>query len=140
MKFIARLTNEERQTLEEAYRNHPKFSVRQRVQGILWNAQGYTITQVYRLLNVRRETMSVWFDRWESHGVMGLFDDPRSGRPLMFDNKEQAQFIAYVDENPHQAKQAAARIQEQTGKQASFSTFRRMLKKRLSVETLPPFS
>lgn len=139
MKFIARLTPEEQQTLEEAYHNHPKFSVRQRAQALLWNAQGYTITQVYRLLDVRRETMSAWLDRWESIGIVGLFDEPRSGRPPLFNNEEQTQFIANVDKNPHQPKEAAARLQEQTGKQASFSTFRRLLKKRLPVETLPPF-
>jgi hypothetical protein len=63
MRFISQLTIEEKITLNEAHHNHPKFFVRQRAQALLWNNQGYTITQVFRLLGVKRETMSAWFDR-----------------------------------------------------------------------------
>jgi transposase len=131
MRFIAELTIEEKITLNEAYRNHPKFTVRQRAQALLWNGQGYTITQVFPLLGVKRETMSAWFDRWESLGIVGLFDEPRSGRPPRFNSEERTLFKTYVDLNPHQPKEAAAKMEEETGKTASFSTFRRILKRQL---------
>lgn len=43
---------------------------------------------------------------------MGLYDDPRSDRPHRFTAKEQATFLGYIDENPHQLK-AATRLQEE---------------------------
>jgi transposase len=131
MRFISQLTIEEKITLNEAHRNHPKFFVRQRAQALLWNNQGYTITQVFRLLGVKRETMSAWFDRWGSLGIVGLFDEARSGRPPRFNREERMQFKTNVDLNPHQPKEAAAKLQEETGKKASFSTFRRILKREL---------
>lgn len=128
MRFIAKLTSEEKCTLYEAYHNHPNFRVRQRAQALLWNDKGYSITEVYKLLDVRRETMSSWFDRWESLGIVGLFDEPRSGRPRIFNDDEQTQFMININETPHQPKTAAAQLIETTGKNASFSTFNRILK------------
>ena len=62
--------------------------------------------------------------------MIGLYDCPRSGRPTRFTEDEKATFLSYIDENPHQAKAAAARLLEETGKEASFDTFKRVLKKK----------
>jgi len=45
--------------------------------------------------------------------------------------------LSYIDENPHQAKAATAHLQEESGKEVSFDTFKRVLKKSLRLETLP---
>lgn len=130
MKFVAPLSDEEQTTLNEAYRHHPAPRVRQRAQAILLNAQGYTMTQLKGLFAVRLETVSSWMTNWETKGVVGLFDPPRSGRTPSFTPEEVERFIRYIDENPHQPKAAAARLQEETGKKASADTFRRLLKKK----------
>ncbi|MDI1294265.1 MAG: hypothetical protein PSV18_16235 [Methylobacter sp.] len=54
--------------------------------------------------------------------------------------EEQAVFLGYIDENPHQPKTAAARLLEETGKEASLDTFKRILKKCLRLETLSAIS
>lgn len=48
---------------------------------------------------------------------------------MRFTVEEQAVFLGYIDENPHQPKAAAARLLEETGKEASLDTFKRILKK-----------
>lgn len=129
MKFVVELTPEEKETLSEAYRNHPSFRVRQRSQALLLSNRHYSIVRLCELFEVRHETVSSCLDAGESQGLMALYDSPRSGRPATFTADEQSSFLGYVDENPHQPKVAATRLQEETSKKASLDTFRRVLKK-----------
>lgn len=133
MKFIATLTPEEWITLTDAYHHHPVFRVRQRAHALLLNARGYKVAQLREWFETRHETVSSWLDRWEAEGITGLFDQPRRGRPATFTEEEAARFIGYIDENPHQPRAAAARLQEETGKEASPDTFKRLLKKKTTV-------
>jgi transposase len=129
MKFIKPLSEVEKQTLKEAHRKHPQFRARHRAQALLLNARGYTIAQLQSIFEVGRDTVSSWLDHWELDGIVGLLDEVRSGRPPIFTREEQHQFKTYVDENPHQLKEAAARLQEEVGKEASLYTYKRFLKK-----------
>jgi len=129
LKFIKPLSHVEKQTLEEAHRNHSTFRVRYRAQALLLNARGYSVVQLQNLFQVGRDTVSAWLDRWEREGIVGLFDEVRSGRPPIFTHDEQDKLKTYVDENPHQLKEAAARLNEETGKHASLYTHKRALKK-----------
>ena len=81
------------------------------------------------LFESQHETVSSWLSKWETEGLIGLYDCPRSGRPTRFTTEEQTAFLGYIDENPHQPKAAVARLQEETGKEASPDTFKRVLKK-----------
>lgn len=137
MKFIAPLSEAERQTLENAHRNHPQFRVRCRAQALLLNGMGYPIVQLQHIFEVGRDTVSIWIDRWESNGIVGIFDEVRSGRPPIFTLEEQQKLQIYVNENPHQLKEAATRLQDEIGKVASLYTYKRCLKKRLHLETMP---
>lgn len=87
------------------------------------------IARLGELFEAQHETVSSWLDKWETEGLIGLYDCPRSGRPARFTVEEQAVFLGYIDENPHQPKAAAARLLEETGKEASLDTFKRVLKK-----------
>ena len=133
MKFIKALSVVEKKTLEEAHKHHPQFRVRHRAQALLLSARGYSIVQLQRFLEVGRDTVSIWFDCWESKGVVGLFDEARSGRPPIFTLAEQDKLKAYVDENPHQLKEAATRLEEEVGKSASLDTYKRFLKKHTAM-------
>jgi transposase len=133
MKFVKPLLEVEKQTLEEAHRNHPQFRARNRAQAVLLSARGYSIARLRDIFEVRRDTVSGWLDRWERDGIAGLMDEARSGRPPVFTWQEQQRFKTCVDENPHQLKAAAARLQEETGKKASLHTYRRFLKKPAAI-------
>jgi len=129
MKFVAQLTTEEKETLTEAYLHHPNARVRQRAHAILLNNRHYLVTQLRELFEVRHQTVSSWLDAWENYGLMGLYDDPRSGRPPILSESEQSQFFTYLQNDSLQTKAAIARLQEETGKEASIDTFKRVLKK-----------
>ena len=129
MKFIKPLSEVEKLTLEEARRNHPQFRVRNRAQALLLNARAYPVAQLQRIFEVGRDTVSAWLNGWETKGIIGIFDEVRSGRPAIFTLDEQSKFKTYIDENPHQLNEAATRLQDETGKQASLYTYKRFLKK-----------
>jgi transposase len=55
----------------------------QRVQAVLWVAQGDTISEVAELMSVRGQTVYNWLQRYLAcHQVAALADAPRSGRPV----------------------------------------------------------
>ncbi len=64
----------------------------------------------------------------ETKGVMGVYGQPRPGRPTRFTSIEAALLPELVAQEPRQLKQAIARINEKTGKSASYSTCVRILK------------
>jgi transposase len=136
MKYIKPLSEVEKLTLAEAYQHHPQFRVRYRAQVLLLSGRGYTIDQLQPIFEVKRDTISAWLDRWEQNGIVGLFDLARSGRPSIFTLEEQNKFKGYIDENPHQLKEAANKLSEEVGKHASLNTYKRFFKKQLYLETL----
>lgn len=129
MKYITPLTPEEKDTLNEAYLKHPCARVRQRAHAVLLNDRKYLISQLRQLFDVRHQTVSAWLKAWETDGLIGLYDDPRSGRPAILTADEQSNLLSYWEENAKQTKAAAARLQAETGKEASLHTFRRILRK-----------
>lgn len=136
MKFAAPLAEEVRETLQEMYERHPTFRCRQRAQAILLSARGFTLHQLWEILDVRRDAISSWLDRWETEGLLGLYDLPRSGRPSIYTDAEADQLKRLVDEEPRQIKVAQRQLAEITGKAASSSTLKRLLTKvQIPLET-----
>ena len=81
MKFVKPLSEAETMTLEELFRNHGDHRTRIRAHGILLSSKGFIIADISKFYEVNRDSTSRWLDSWESEGLVGLFDDKRSGRP-----------------------------------------------------------
>lgn len=95
----------------------------------LLSDQGYTITQISDILEVGRNTLTIWFQKWETSGLEELVDKPRSGRNPILDDSDRERLQALIEEHPHQLRTLQARLQEETGKTFSAGTLRRALKK-----------
>lgn len=128
MKFAQPIPEAVRITLEEMYMNHPTFRCRQRAQAILLSVRGFTIEALWSILDVRRDAISGWIDRWEEKGLLGLYDRPRAGRPRIYTEVEINLLKTLVDEEPRQLKKAQAQLKDMTQKTASTSTLKRLLK------------
>ena len=63
----------------------------QRTRIVLLAADGESNTAIAEKVGVSRPTVIAWRDRYQSHGLAGLEDEPRSGRPRAID---RAQVIA----------------------------------------------
>jgi len=68
----SKLTMDERETLEEGYKNHLKSHVRQRFKAILLSDDGWQVKDIAEIFKVRTRTIYTWMDRWESFGIAGL--------------------------------------------------------------------
>lgn len=126
---ISRLTEDELKTLQEMYRQHENFRCRQRAQAILLIEKGYRINEIADILDVDRDTVSIWIKRFEEEGVAGLEDRERTGRPAIYTAEELNSFKAFLDEDPRSLNTAKARLEQQTGKHSSRQTLKTVLKK-----------
>ena len=71
-----------------------------RLHGVLLVAQGLTCPQTAQLLGDSPRTVVNWVQRFESHGLAGLSDGERPGRPGRLNDKQLAQVEAALRANP----------------------------------------
>ena len=128
MKFVSPLSTAHQEMLREMMANHSNTRCRRRAHCLLLSSRGYTIPQIADIFEVERRAISFCIDHWEAQGVMGIYDQPRSGRPTRFTSAEALLLPDLVAEEPRQIKQAIAKLTEKTGKTASYSTCVRILK------------
>jgi transposase len=73
----------------------------QRVQAVLWVAQGETISEVAALTGVSGQTVYNWLQRYLTcHQVAALVDAPRSGRPVTAPQITATQILQHLHCNP----------------------------------------
>ena len=90
MKFIGKLTLEQKNILYDLMRSSKSFKVRRRAHAILLSSKKFKIDQLAAIFDVDRDTISDWLQRWEIRGVSGLNDAARSGRPRKKKQKESS--------------------------------------------------
>ena len=67
--------------------------------------------------------------KWETQGLVGLLDKPKSGHPRLLTPEEEERASEIIEEDPRNSKKAQSRLQEETGKEISEWTFKRSLKR-----------
>lgn len=128
-KFVLPLDDDQVKVLEDINRNHTTSRVRIRAHAILLSTQRFSIDTIAGILGVKRDTVSIWIDKWEAFGVASLLDNPRPGAPPKLNESDLKIVSELVKQNPQSPKTILANITEHTGKTISFSTFRRIIKK-----------
>jgi transposase len=128
-RYVFPLPKSSQEALQNIYKTHPDFSYRQRAHAILLSHKGHNLKQLQDILEVDRDTLSQWLNRFEMSGVDGLQDLPRSGRPPIYTPDEIQQLKTLVDDEPRQIKRAKAALETATGKSSCIQTLKRILKK-----------
>ena len=129
MRFVAPLLEPEKETLNELFKNHPKHRTRMRGHMILLSADKFKIDEIARIYKVQRDTVSRCMKNWKSKGIVGLFDSPKSGRPLALSPEEEQQAIDLLKEDPRSIKKAQSRLEAKIETSISEWTFKRIAKK-----------
>lgn len=146
MKRIKPLSEVERDTLEAGFRYGPTPRFRQRCHALLLHEQGYLLRELGGILGVHPTTISEWLNRWEQHGIAGLHDSPRSGRPVcrrtgrpsIYQGPDLGLLQQFLEEDPRRLAQAKDRLEQATGKRSCMKTLQRALKKGgVCMEALP---
>lgn len=117
-----------RQTLEQMYRFHPKNQVRKRAHCLLLLNEGYSLSEVSKILRHSLKTMYNWLNRWLDEGLSGLYDLAGRGRKRKLSEDENRQVWQVVQQAPRRISQHLGEIKAQTGKQISKSTLKRILR------------
>lgn len=93
------LTDEERQELHlEARRAVGRVS--ERIHFVLLSDKGYSPPQIGAILGYCAVTVRMWLERYQEHGLAGLFDEPRSGRPSLTSPEEDEHITSTVKQSP----------------------------------------
>ncbi len=99
-RFIRTLTKIEGQEIEQLFRRGPNNRVRKRAQAIRLSAMGYTVTQIVERLGCNRQSIHNWFDLFEAQGYQGIYDKPRSGRPVIATVDYRMRLVEAIKTNP----------------------------------------
>lgn len=73
------LTEDETTTLEACSLHGPRM--RRRALAVLGHHRGQSLGQLAGLFAVRYATVHAWVHAWLDHGLAGLAEGPRAGRP-----------------------------------------------------------
>ena len=104
MKFTKTLSIAEVITLEQLYQNGQSHRVRRRAHIILMSNSKFTINEISRATSLDRDTISNVINIWDSIGLVGLYDSPKSGRPLIFSKDEEKMIIDKIESDPRNLK------------------------------------
>jgi transposase len=128
MRFIQQLSPDTVRLLQKIYQKSRHHRVRQRAQCILLSYQGYTTKELAHIFNVDRITIYNWFNHWESHRFVGLYDRKGMGRNQTFNPEQKEQIKAWVKRYPKNLNKVIALIKREFALDTSRSTVKRILK------------
>jgi len=80
-RFISELSGDEITTLNEPVKNHDSYCVRRRAHAVLLSSEKFRIDVTASVCGADRDSVSSWLKSWETEGIRGLYDLPRSGAP-----------------------------------------------------------
>jgi transposase len=128
MRTLAAIAPETESLLQRIYRQSRLFQVRQRAHCILLSVQGFSIEQLSQILHVSRRTIHYWFEAWEDHKLVGLYDRPGRGRKSTFTPEQKEQIRQWAKEYPNQLQRVLQQIDKQWDIRVSKDTVKRVLK------------
>lgn len=114
--------------LERIYHQSRHHQVRQRAHCIILANQGGKVEQLTKVFQVSRKTIYNWFTRWESEGIVGLYNKPGQGCKPTFNCEQKAKIREWAKLEPRQLKQVEQKVKEEWGVSISTKTIKRILK------------
>jgi transposase len=127
------LTAAENRTLKELRKAQSvPQRTQERAQVLLLNARGWKNYQIAEYLDWSERTVRQTIQRWQTQGLVGLFDRPRSGRKQRWQEAD----IAYLEEalqqeqRTYNSRQLAQKLRRDRQIHLSPDRIRRVLKKR----------
>lgn len=123
------LNDDQRQQLENGYRQADNHAFRVRCQMVLLKADNRTSKEVGQILGFCEQAVNGWLWRYQTQGLEGLQTKPGQGRPAIFKAETDAQAVKLsVAEHRQRISQARAELEEKLDKKFSVKTLKRFLK------------
>ena len=80
------------------------------------------------IFQVSHPTITNWFDSWEEHGIVGLWNKSGQGRKAILTDSDKPLIKSKVQASPQQLKQVRLELKEELNKEFSTKTLQRFLK------------
>ena len=91
---VRELTSEEAETIERLARSRTAATREVERAQIVWRArQGESVQQIAQVLRRNEATVRQWIKRFNAHGLQGLNDEARAGRPTTYSSEEVSEVI-----------------------------------------------
>ena len=90
-------------TLQQEIHRSEESRYDHRLHGVLLVAQGMTCPEVARLLGDAPRSVENWVHRFDQHGLAGLTEGDRSGRPRRLDEKQVKEINRVLRARPSDA-------------------------------------
>lgn len=132
---IIQLTDEQRQELENGYRNGSSHGFRARCQMVLLKSEKRTSVQVTEILGGCEMAVNNWLKRYEKDGIKGLEIRAGRGRKAILQAKDLESVKAQVKLARQRISLAKSELENSLERSFSLSTLKRYLKKTVA-ETL----
>lgn len=132
MRYIKLTIPEEISTLEECFKHHLKSHVRMRCHALLLSHSGKSVPYIADLYKVETRTIYSWFNRWDTHGIAGLFILPGRGLKSVFANVSPVDIVLIEAEvllNPQKSENVAKALSEKLSLKISTKQLKVFLKK-----------
>jgi transposase len=130
---VIQLTNEQRQELENGYRNGNSHGFRARCQMVLLKSEERTSVEITKILGGCEMAVNNWLKRYEEEGIKGLEIRKGRGRKAILEERDLEIVKAQIKLARQRISQARAELERSLEKPFSHSTLKRYLKKTVAA-------
>ncbi|AOY80605.1 helix-turn-helix domain-containing protein [Moorena producens JHB] len=130
-----KLSESEDITLEQlSLANSIAKRTKQRAYALRLNNKGWSVDKISNYLKCSPQTVRKTIHRWETKGLMGLWDLPRSGRKPSWKEEDWQCIEKWLEsECSYTSKQLAEKLQRERQIKLGAEQIRRILKKKIGV-------
>ncbi len=105
--------------LERIYRQSRHHQVRQRAHLLILVCQGVKLEELIKIFPVSYKTIYNWINRWESEGILGLYNKPVRGCKRTFNPSPESIIREWARQDPRQLKKVLQKIKSEWGIEVS---------------------
>jgi transposase len=128
MIFLREINPLSLKLLERIYRQSQHHQVRQRAHFLILASNGVELEELMRIFKVSYKTIYNWSNRWESEGIVGLYNKPGRGRKRIFNPEQEVQIRNWAKQEPRQLKKTLQKIKSEWDVEVSTETIKRILR------------
>lgn len=128
MIFLREINPLSAKLLKRIYRQSKHEQVRQRAHCLILASEGVKVKELIKIFQVSYRTIYNWFERWESEGIIGIYNKPGRGCKAKFSAAQKEQIKEWTKQEPRQLKQVAQKVKKEWNIETSTKTIKRVIK------------
>ena len=89
--------------LQTFYHKEKNAKLAKRIHGVYLASKGLTCPEIVNITGAARRTVQQWVQKYNEHGINGLKDRPRPGKPTKLPRKKELRFRKRIEAGPTKA-------------------------------------